>query len=106
MLPEDIKVALTAMETMPTVTTPTHTVITVAATSTEVRAANTARRYLLLVNDSDEVIYVALGTAAALNSGIRINASGGSFELARGAGVQYLGAIYAICASGGTRGTG
>jgi hypothetical protein len=100
MHPEDMKIALAANDALPTVTTITHKAVTIGAASTEVRVANTARRYLLLVNDADEVIYVSLGVAAAANTGIRLNASGGSYEIGRASGSLYTGAIYAICASG------
>ena len=81
-------------------TTPTHTVVTVGALSTTVLAASASRCYLLLVNDSDETVYVALGAAAALNSGIRLNAGGGSYEMSAMLGNLYAGAIKAICTSG------
>jgi phage gp45-like len=80
--------------------TPTHTAVTVGNTSTAVAVANPHRKYLLLVNDSDEVIYIKLGAAAVLNQGIRINASGGSYEMTVQAGNLYVGAINGICASG------
>ena len=100
MLPVDMQIALAANDALPTVTTINHKAVTIGAVSTEVRVANTARRYLLLVNDSDEVMYVALGTTAAANTGIRLNASGGSYELGHAIGNLYLGAVNAICASG------
>ena len=58
-----------------------HSAISVATTSTEVLPANAARGWVLLVNDSDTVIYCKVGAAAAVNQGVRINASGGSWEL-------------------------
>ena len=59
----------------------TNTGIDVATTSTAILAANTKRRYAAIVNDSDTAIYIALGAAAVVNAGIRLNASGGSFEI-------------------------
>ena len=88
-----------AYNNMPTIT-PTHSAVTVGNTTTAAIAANTARKYLLLVNDSDEAIYVKLGAAAVLNQGIRLNASGGSLELSVANGNLYAGAVNAICASG------
>lgn len=82
------------------VTTPTHTKKTIAITTTEVLAANTNRKWALFVNDSDEVIYIKLGANAVLNEGIRINASGGSFEMSSNIGNLYTGAINGICTSG------
>ena len=82
------------------VTTPTHTVVTVGATTTAALAANTSRIHALLINDSDEAVYIKLGAAAVLNAGIRLNANGGSYEMSEAAGNLYTGAINAICASG------
>ncbi len=61
--------------------------------------ANGARKIANLVNDSDEVIYLALGEDAELNKGIRLNAGGGNFEI--NATNMWKGAVNAICTSGG-----
>ena len=55
--------------------------ITVAATSTAVVAASTRnnRHCIDITNDSDTTIYLALGEAAVVNKGIRLNANGGSW---------------------------
>ena len=82
-------------------TTPTHTQPTVGATTTAVLAANANRLYALIVNDSDEVIYIYLGGNAVMNRGIRINASGGSYEMSKNLGNLYTGVINGICTSGG-----
>ncbi len=76
----------------------TNTSVTVGATSTAVLSANSDRNFVEIVNDSDEVIYLKLGSSATMNSGIRINANGGSFWI--GKDNLYTGAITAICASG------
>jgi hypothetical protein len=76
--------------------------VSVGSTTTEVVAANVARKGFVCVNDSDEEIYLGIGESAVMNKGIRLNASGGSFELqvsGRG-GTTFLGAINAICSSG------
>lgn len=73
--------------------------ITVAAKSEQVLAARTSRVTAVFINDSDEVIYMALGTTAEMNKGIRLNPNGGSYEI--NLTNMYEGAIYAICASGG-----
>lgn len=78
--------------------TATDTKVAVAAASTLVIAANPKRIDLVLVNDSDEAIYLARGNAAVMNAGIRLNATGGSYEIKYDN--MFLGAIYAICASG------
>ena len=52
-------------------------------TSSDAVAAKASREYLLVINDSDTVVYLALGETAVVNKGIRLNANGGSFEMAR-----------------------
>lgn len=61
--------------------TATNNSVTVADESTEILAKNTNRLYALIVNDSDETIYLAIGADAVLNKGIRLNANGGSYEI-------------------------
>ncbi|MCP3684461.1 MAG: hypothetical protein GY861_17490 [bacterium] len=70
--------------------------IDVDATSTEVRGGNGNRKFLILVNDSDEVIYISLSATAAMNEGVRLNANGGTLII----GEEYNGPVSAICASG------
>ena len=82
---------------------PTHTAPVVTTDSGTVLAANASRKYALLINDSDAVIYLALGTAAALNQGIRLNANGGSYEMSAAGGNLYTGAVYAIHGSTGDK---
>jgi len=76
-------------------TATTDSFVTVGIGSTVVLAANASRKVALIVNDSDETIYLSYGGTATLNSGIRLNASGGAIreEL-------YTGAINAISTSG------
>lgn len=81
-------------------TTPTHTEVTVGNSSTSVLASDTSRLYAMFINDSNEDMYMYLGAAASLNKGIRLKASGGSYEMSNAIGNLYTGAIYAICASG------
>jgi hypothetical protein len=81
------------------ITSVTHTAVTVGAATTAVAAANADRKWLLIINNSDETIYLKLGAAAVLNQGIRINAAGGALELTGGS--IYVGAVNGICASGG-----
>jgi len=78
--------------------TATTTAVTIGATTTAVLATKPERKSATLVNDSDEVIYLALGGTAVMNQGIRLNAAGGSYEV--NATNLYTGAISAICASG------
>jgi len=77
-------------------TTVAHTAVTVLDSSTSVLAANADRKYALFVNDSDTVLYLKFGTASALNTGIRLNANGGSFEMSAGIGNLYKGTAAAI----------
>ena len=58
-----------------------HTTATIGASTGAALAANANRKYALLVNDSDAVIYLKIGAAAVLNQGIRLNANGGSYEM-------------------------
>lgn len=68
--------------------------VEVGLASTLVLAANPFRVDCDLVNDGDNVIYLARGNAAALNSGIRLNPNGGSYHI--GTNNLFLGAIYGI----------
>ena len=62
---------------------------------------NSNRCFALFVNDSDEVIYLSLGSTATLNKGIRLNSRGGAFEI--NTTNLYIGPVSAICASGNKR---
>ena len=53
---------------------------------------------MILTNDSDEAIYLGFGTAAVMNTGVRLNASGGALVLDNA--LMTTQAINAICASG------
>ena len=78
----------------------THTQPTIGSSTTVALAANTSRKYALFENDSDEIIYIKIGADAVLNQGIRINASGGSYEMSLLIGNDNTGAVNAICTSG------
>ena len=54
---------------------------TVTTASTEIVATRPRRGYCSVQNDSDTVIYLALGYPAVVGSGIRLNANGGSYEI-------------------------
>lgn len=73
--------------------------VSVLNTSTLVLAANQTRTSAVFINDSDSVIYLALGTAAEANKGIRLNANGGSYEIT--ANNHFPGTVFAICSSSG-----
>ncbi len=71
----------------------------VGNTTTVISAADPNRRYLAIVNDSSEVIYLAVDADAVMNRGIRLNANGGVFEMT---GLHLsLQVVNGICASGG-----
>ncbi len=70
----------------------------VGATTTAILATNDNRHWASIVNDSDETIYLGLGTAAILNQGIRLNANGGSYNI--NAVNLFTGAINGISTSG------
>ncbi len=71
---------------------------TVGSSTTAILVANASRTHAIVVNDSDEVIYLGLGVAAVLNRGIRLNAAGGWYEITLTN--LFKGAINAICTSG------
>ena len=77
-------------------TTPTHSAPTAGVASGAILAANANRKYALFINDSDTVVYLALGAVAVANTGIRLNASGGSYEMSKKFGNLYLGAVNGI----------
>ena len=89
-----------AREILIDITAPAHTNPTIGSSTTEALAANTSRRYALFENDSDEIIYIKIGADAVLNQGIRLNASGGSYEMSAEIGNLATGAVNAICTSG------
>ena len=75
-----------------------NTKVDIGSSSTSVLASNANRRFLFLVNDSDENIYVSLSGTAVLNEGILLTAGGGALTLDIAS--MWLGAISAISASG------
>ena len=79
----------------------THAAVTVGATSTAVLAEDNKRSWCLLINDSDETIYIKFGAAAVMSEGIRLNAEGGSLDISSETGFFDQREINAICASGG-----
>lgn len=71
-----------------------HRNVNIGTTLVELLPQNPARSYCLIQNDSDTAIYLGLGFPVAVNQGIRINASGGYFEINRIN--PYTGRIFAI----------
>lgn len=74
-----------------------HTAVTVGSSTTKLADANTSRKYLLLINDSNEAIYIKFGADAVANEGIRIDASGGVFKMDLSIDTRQ---VNGICASG------
>jgi len=68
--------------------------VMVGLVSTLVLAANPNRVDADLVNDGDNIIYLARGEAAVMNSGIRLNPNGGSYHI--GTNNLWEGTIYGI----------
>jgi len=69
--------------------------------STDVLPPNEKRLKAEFVNDSTQDIYLAKGTPAALNRGIRLNANGGSYTIEPdNQGRIWKGSISAISATG------
>ena len=83
--------------------TMTHTAPNITTASGEALAANLSRNYILLVNDSNTVIYLGMDVAAVVNQGIRLNANGGSYEMADEFGNLMYDAIYAIHGGSGNK---
>ncbi len=77
-----------------------HTAPVIAAGTTLALAVNADRNYALFANDGDETIYLGIGVAAVMNSGVPI-LSGGSYEMSRQIGNLDVRIVNAICASGG-----
>jgi hypothetical protein len=72
----------------------TETIVSVGTSSGSVLSADANRTFLLLINDSANIIYVSIaGNAAALNAGQRLNANGGSLLLDRYVPVSAINAI-------------
>lgn len=72
--------------------------VTVGTSSTLVLATSTGRTYAVIVNDSANVVYLSLGHNATTTSGIRLNASGGSYEINNNN--LFIGAINAVAPAG------
>jgi hypothetical protein len=79
--------------------TPTETAVSVAASTTDVLAANANRKMLLLINDSTNTIYVKFSGDASLNTGTRLNANGGSILFDRYVPTSAVKAIATVAGS-------
>lgn len=86
---------LQAIKSTPVSEANTDGSVTIGDETTTILAENENRKSATIVNDSDETIYLSLSDTAVLNSGIRVNAEGGSAEIE-----DYTGEISGISASG------
>lgn len=80
-----------------------HTEKLITTVSQIVVPASAERKYLLFVNDSDTTIYLNLDRPAAANSGLRLNANGGSYEMDTGAKNMSLMQVTAIHSGAGEK---
>ena len=72
------------------------------ATTTEIIAEDGDRKYAILYNDSNEIVYLGIGAPAVMNQGPRMNPEGGFYEMLKAAGGNFsMQAVNGICASGG-----
>ncbi len=77
--------------------------VNVTTSSTQILAANADRKVAIIVNNSDEVVWLAIGKTAVVNKGIRLNARGGSFILSKYGPVFSTEAINGIHAGTGNK---
>ncbi len=75
-------------------TVPTTSSSTVVSTSTLIVATSTARNYLSISNDSNNVIYLSIGGVARVGKGIRL-ATGTTYEMKTGQNI-FTAAIYGV----------
>ena len=71
---------------------------TLSVTQEQVLGSNPSRIYALLVNDGTEDIYLGMGIPAVANRGIRLNKTGGSYEI--NLMNPWQGEIYAVAGAG------
>ena len=83
---------------MASVTSNTSVTVGVGSTSIVPSTNRDSRQYLVLSNDSDETIYLAIDGTAVMNTGIRLPV-GAIFVLDNEDNIN--GAVNGICASGG-----
>lgn len=76
--------------------------VTTGVASLQVLDANARRKQVIFVNNSVAVIYLTKGPTAAINTGIRLNAGGGSWiETPDTLGYFWRGAFSAIASAAG-----
>jgi len=70
--------------------------VSVLTTLTKIRDLNPDRGICILVNDSVNEIYLSLGPNPANNTGIRLNANGGTFSFGRLTELPWTGEVWGI----------
>lgn len=71
----------------------------VGTKSSQILPRNSSRSNVLFINDSDTTIYLSIGVAARVNTGIRINSGGGSYSMSEEEGNLTDQNIFAISSS-------
>lgn len=100
-MPRKSRTALTLEPKNSTGQTPAA--VNVTTTSGEVLAANADRDVATLVNDSDTVMYLAVGETAVVNRGLRLNARGGSLTVGPNGSIRSVEAVNAIHGGSGNK---
>ena len=85
----------------PTFSSATTATLGVTTSSQTALASSGTRKFAFFQNDSDTTIYLKLGSSAAANSGIRLNANGGAYEI--NTNNLYTGIVTAIHGGTGTK---
>lgn len=78
-----------------------ETPVAVTNVSQLVLAENPQRKYCILINDSNQNIYLRFGSHAALNEGIAVYAAGFAYEITKDN--LWVGDIFAIHGGAGTK---
>ena len=76
----------------------TSTGVTVGATTTQIVASNSGRRWICICNDSTADMYLSLGEAAVMNKGVLL-VPGGTIVIDGDS--PFKGVINGICSAGG-----
>ncbi len=63
------------------------TAVSVGTATTVILAANDLRLCAIIVNDAADDVYIGIGAAAVVGSGIRLNSGGGSLQVGGPGGI-------------------
>lgn len=61
--------------------------VSVGTSTTVILAANDLRLCVIIVNDAADDVYIGIGAAAVVGSGIRLNSGGGSLQIGGPGGI-------------------